>query len=300
MKFDTYQMVTDRICEMLEQGIKPWAKPWTEVMACAWSGQTGRPYSFLNQMLLADPDKKYKTMQDWLDDISGEWLTFNQCKERGGSVKKGEHGRTVVFFKMVQKKDEDGNETKEEFPFLTASRVFHIRQCEGIEQKYHKDSEKLYDFSEDQTAEEVSAEYRSRSGVIVEHGKGDRAYYRPSTDTVHLPLPEQFADSGQYYSTMFHELTHSTGHPSRLNRLNGNVNFGDESYSLEELVAEIGSASIMATIGVENGNSLTNSVAYIDNWLKALKNDKTMIVKAASRAEKAVKLILGIEDGESK
>lgn len=300
MKFDAYQMATDRICAMLEQGIKPWAKPWNHVMACGWSGQTGRPYSFLNQMLLADPDKKYKDVEEWLDDIHGEWLTFNQIKDRGGKVKKGEHGRSVVFFKMIQKKNEDGEDTNEEFPFLTASRVFHIRQCEGIEQKYHKDDQKLYDFNANLTADDLASDYIARSGVNLENSKSDRAYYRPSTDTVHLPLPEQFEKSEEYYATMFHEFTHSTGHPSRLNRINGNANFGDESYSLEELVAEIGSASIISTLGMESDHSFTNSVSYIGNWLKALRNDKTMIVKAASKAEKAVKMIMGIEEEETK
>lgn len=299
MKYDAYQMATDRICALLEQGIKPWAKPWTTVMSCGWSGQTGRPYSFLNQMLLADPDKKYESMEEWLDDIRGEWLTFNQIKGRGGMIRKGEHGRKVVFFKMLPKRNEDGEideDSNKTFPFLTVSTVFHVRQCDGIEQKYHTDEDKVYDFSESQSAEEVAADYMSRSGVTLINSKQNRAFYRPKTDEVHMPLPEQFQRSEEYYSTLFHELTHSTGHESRLNRVNGNVNFGDESYSLEELVAEIGSSSIMATLGLETDGSLVNSAAYIANWLQQLKNDKTMIVKAAARAEKAVKMILGIKE----
>ena len=110
-----------------------------------------------------------------------------------------------------------------------------------------------------------------------------------------MPIPEQFRNSEEYYSTLFHELTHSTGHPSRLNRINGNVHFGDENYSEEELVAEIGSASILSSLGVETEGSFTNSAAYIANWLTALKNDKRMIVKAAGKAEKAVRLIFGID-----
>ena len=101
MKFDAYQMVTDRICELLEQGLKPWAQPWSSAVSCAWSGNNGHVYSLLNQMLLADPDKKYKTMQELQEDIRGEWVTYNQAKERGGNIKKGEHGRKVVFFSMV-------------------------------------------------------------------------------------------------------------------------------------------------------------------------------------------------------
>ena len=128
--------------------------------------------------------------------------------------------------------------------------------------------------------------------------ESDKAFYRPSTDEVFIPAPEQYKRSEEYYSTLFHELTHSTGYPSRLNRVNGNQFFGNESYSLEELVAEIGSASILATVGIDTKNSLNNSASYIGNWLKSLKNDKTMIVKAAGRAEKAVKMILNIKEEE--
>lgn len=296
MKFDAYQMVTDRVCALLEQGVAPWQKPWQTVLDCGWSGQTGNPYSILNQMLLLDPKKKYKTSQEMTDDIKGEWLSFNQVKERGGNVKKGEHGRKVVFFKMLPVKDEDGNVDEDKhIPFLTVTTVFHIRQCENVEQKFHTDMNERYEFTQNHTAENVSADYIRRSGVKLTVFESDKAFYRPSTDEVFIPAPEQFKRSEEYYSTLFHELTHSTGHPSRLNRVNGNQFFGNENYSLEELVAEIGSASILATVGLETRNSLNNSASYIGNWLKALKNDKTMIVKAAGRAEKAVKMILGLE-----
>ena len=295
MKMDTYQMVTDRICAALENGVKPWAMPWVNPMNCGWSGQTGKPYSFLNQMLLTDPEKKYADMTEWLDDIRGEWLTFNQIQERGGRVRKGEHGRKIVFFKMIDKKNEDGEETGEFFPFLSVSIVFHIRQCDGIEQKYHTDDDKRFAFIQSATAESVSSGYLASSGVKLINSESNRAFYRPSTDEVHIPMPEQFRDSEEYYSTLFHELTHSTGHPSRLNRVNGNVHFGDESYSEEELVAEIGSASILASLGIETEKSFTNSAAYIANWLTALKNDKRLIVKAAGKAEKAVRMIFGME-----
>lgn len=301
MKFDAYQMVTDRICKALESGVKPWQMPWVNPMNCAWSGQTGNPYSFLNQILLIDPDKE---KDDWMEDIRGEWLTFHQIQERGGKVKKGEHGRKVVFFKMIPKKMDEavvisinGEEIGQEyFPYLTVSTVFHIRQCEGVQQKYHTDADKEYAFLADATAESVSSDYLSRSGVKLINTKSGRAFYRPSTDEIHMPKPEQFKDSAEYYSTLFHEMTHSTGHPSRLDRVNGNVHFGDESYSQEELVAEIGSASILSTLGIESTSSFTNSAAYIANWLTALKNDKTLIVKAAAKAEKAVKLILNIKE----
>lgn len=296
MKFDAYKMVTDRICALLEQGLKPWAQPWTSAVSCAWSGNDGHSYSLLNQMLLADPEKKYNTMNDLLADIRGEWVTFKGALARGGHVKAGEHGRKVVFFQMMETKKEKEDDEVKKFPFLSVYTVFNISQCEGLEQKFHLDGNTLYDFTADATAEEVAADYIKREGITYNPVHGDKAYYSPALDTVVTPLPEQFADSAEYYSTLFHELTHSTGHKSRLDRLDKCAAFGSETYSTEELVAEIGSASLLATMGIENESSLTASAAYIKNWLHALRNDKRMIVTAAARAEKAVKMILNIKE----
>ena len=125
------------------------------------------------------------------------------------------------------------------------------------------------------------------------HTEGDRAYYKPSTDEVVLPIRKQFVSTAEYYSTVFHELTHSTGHASRLNRLTSPAFFGSEAYSKEELVAEIGASALVNHVGLETSNSLRNNVAYIQNWLRVLKDDKRFIVSASGRAEKAVNLILG-------
>ena len=297
-KFDAYQMVTDRICAMLEQGIIPWNRPWAMAKTTAWSGADGHTYSLLNQFLLADPAKKYGSFSELMADVAGEWVTLKQCNDRGGRVKKGEHGRQIVFYTMreVDDTDKDGNPTKKKVPFLKVSTVFKISQCDGIETKFHKDADTLYDFKADQTADEIAADYTTREGVTLNLVHGNRAFYSPATDSVTIPLPEQFKDSAEYYSTLFHELTHSTGHEKRLNRLSKNASFGNEDYSAEELVAEIGSCSMLATLGIESPDSFRNSAAYIQGWLKALHNDKRMIVSAASKAEKALKLILGIKE----
>ena len=296
MKIDAYQMVTDRICELLEQGFIPWDKPWAMTKSCAWSGHDGHVYTLLNQFMLADISKKYKNYDEMISDIAGEWVTFKQAQERGGNVKKGEHGRKVIFFSLVPTKDKNGNETGEVHPVITWSTVFKINQCEGIEQKFHTDAGMLYDFNPEQSADEVANDYISREKIVLETKKSDRAFYDPKNDTVVLPLPEQFSNNGEYYSTLFHELTHSTGHPKRLNRITDMAAFGSKDYSCEELVAEIGSASIMATLGIETENTFRNSTAYIQNWLKALKNDKRMIVTASAKAEKAIKFIFGIKE----
>ena len=293
---DAYQMVTDRICELLEQGLIPWEKPWAMTNSCAWSGHDGHAYTLLNQFMLADPSRKYESFEDLLNDIAGEWVTFKQAIDRGGNVRKDEHGRKIVFFTMMPVKDKDGNETEKLRPFISWSTVFKISQCENIEQKFHTDAGTLYDFNADQTADDVANDYVTREKINLIIRNSDRALYRPGTDTVVVPLPEQFENNAEYYSTLFHELTHSTGHQKRLNRIVNQAAFGDDDYSAEELVAEIGSASILATLGIENEKTFRNSTAYVQNWLKALKNDKKMIVTASAKAEKAIKLIFGIAD----
>lgn len=169
--------------------------------------------------------------------------------------------------------------------------VFHIDQCEGLAARHSQPLPQTA--STDQNAETIISGYVQRSGVKVEHRQADGAYYQPSTDRVVLPLLAQFAESAAYYSTAFHELVHSTGHSSRLDRLTALARFGSDDYSKEELVAEIGAAALVNHTGLETSASLRNNAAYIQNWLDVLKGDKRFIVSASSKAEKAVALILG-------
>lgn len=282
---DVYKMVTDRIISMLEQGDIPWNRPWTGAGSWAIKRVTGKPYSLLNQLLLETP---------------GEYLTWYQCKEEGGRVKKGAKSKIVVFFKMLPKPrvnekgtavlGTDGEPIIDQIPFLQYSNVFHIDDCEGLKPKHYE--EVLRDFDPVEKAENVIADYSARSGVVVEHEHQGRAYYSPFLDKVVLPLCEQFRGETEYYATAFHELTHSTGHSSRLKRIKDGTHFRDESYSKEELVAEMGSATIMNVLGLETDSSVRNNVAYIQSWIKALRNDKRLIVTAASQAGKAVNLIM--------
>ena len=279
MAFDIYAAVTDRIVAQLEQGIIPWHKPWTGVQSGAISGATGKPYSLLNQMLLGKP---------------GEWYTFNQIQKLGGKIRKGEHSSMVVFWKQVPVKEKDpttGEEKQFCVPMLKYFNVFHVSQCEGIEPKI-LDPEAI-DPATDEAADAIIADYITRCGVTLKHVKGDEAFYAPGRDYVQLPLREQFPRMAEYYSTAFHELTHSTGHQSRLDRISRKAFFGNEEYSKEELVAEIGAASLLNYVGIETDSSFRNSAAYIQSWLRALKNDKKMIVTAAGAADKAFQLITG-------
>ena len=170
--------------------------------------------------------------------------------------------------------------------------MFHIDQCEGVSAKYTTEAAFPDGADTLAAAQEIIYDYLGREGVKLSHEEGDRAFYRPSTDEIVLPIRKQFMSTAEYYSTVFHELTHSTGHPSRLNRLTRPSFFGTEDYSKEELVAEIGAATLVNHVGLETGSSFRNSAAYIQNWLGVLKNDKRFIVSAAGRAEKAVNLIL--------
>ena len=270
---DLFKIITDRMVAEMEQGIIPWQKPWLAAGA-AISHTTGKPYSLLNQMLLGR---------------AGKYLTFKQVQQEGGYVRKGEKSSMVVFWKWIDKEDEETREVKQ-IPFLRYYNVFHVDQCEGITAKHNANHP--HNANTDAAAEAIIVDYVRREGVHMEHVEGDRAFYRPSTDSITLPLLAQFAETAEYYGTAFHEMVHSTGHTKRLNRLDATAFFGSESYSKEELIAEIGAAALVNHVGLETDKSFSNNAAYVQNWLQALKTDKRFIVSAAGKAEKAVDYIL--------
>ena len=271
---DIYAEITNRIISEMETGIIPWQKPWVASGGCV-SYATGKPYSLLNQMLLGRP---------------GEYATYQQVQAAGGYVRRGEKAHMVVFWKFLQKEDEETGEVKE-IPFLRYYNVFHIDQCEGLKAKHSKPLPQSAEA--DQKAEAIICGYLKSSGVRMTHQQGDRAFYRPSDDTITLPLLAQFHEASEYYSTAFHELIHSTGHSKRLNRLDKTAFFGSEAYSKEELIAEIGASALVNLAGLETAASFRNNAAYVQNWLQVLKSDKRFIVSASGKAEKAVALILG-------
>lgn len=243
---DIYREITDRIITQMEQGIIPWRKPWI-ARGQAISYATGKPYSLLNQMLLGRP---------------GEYATFRQIQQEGGYVRKGEKASMVVFWKVMEQADKETGEQKT-IPLLRYYSVFHIDQCEGLAARHSQPLPQTA--STDQNAETIISGYVQRSGVKVEHRQADGAYYQPSTDRVVLPLLAQFAESAAYYSTAFHELVHSTGHSSRLDRLTALARFGSDDYSKEELVAEIGAAALAAILPwrKHNGTGLLRYRTYI-------------------------------------
>ena len=280
MGANVYQMVTDRIIDQLQKGIIPWQKPWNGVASGAYNRVSKRPYSLINQLMLKH---------------DGECASYKQWEELGGQVRKGEKSEIVVFWKLMEKEeaDENGEMKKKTIPLLRYYNVFHISQVDGVEPLTKE--ELSSDIEPIEKGEDVFKGYINREGIKFEQTASDEAYYSPAKDLIHLPLLEQFKDAAEYYSTAFHEATHSTLKENRCNRPQIMAFFGSDNYSKEELVAEIGSATLMNICGIETDRTVTNNVAYIQNWLKVLENDNKFIVSASSKAEKAVKYILGEE-----
>lgn len=281
---DIYTMITDRIIEEMERGIVPWHKPWVG-SARAISHVTGKPYSLLNQLLLGGR--------------SGEYLTFRQAREEGGCVRRGEKSSIIVFFRFIDRVDEDTGESRS-VPLLKYIPVFHTDQCAGIAPRFIAGQPALTAPAQaSDVAEGIIRDYVSRSGVRLIHRQSGEAFYRPAGDEIVLPLRGQFHDTAMYYSTVFHELTHSTGHPDRLGRLGAQSRWGTDAYSREELCAELGASYLVNHVGLETPGSLRNNAAYIAHWLGVLKADKRLLVSAAGKADKAVRLILGEEAGDN-
>lgn len=281
---DVYQMVTERIIEQLEKGYIPWKKPWANCLDGAFNRISRKPYSLLNQMLLRN---------------EGEYATFKQWHQIGGQVKKGEKAEMIVFWKLqdVEEKSDGDERIVKKVPILRYYNVFHISQVENV-----LPLEKTEDFDTKpiEKAEAVLNNYIEREKIPLFVGKSDRAFYRPADDSITLPGITQFESAEEFYSTAFHECGHSTMKACRCDREEDNTKayFGNEDYSKEELVAEMTSASILHSLGIETPDTFINSAAYIQSWLKVLKNDKRFIVSATGKAEKAVKYILDIEQDQ--
>lgn len=274
---DVYAIITNKIIENLEKGIIPWKKPWIGVKG-AYNRVSGKSYSMLNQMLL---------------EHEGEYLTFNQITSLGGTVKKGAKSEMVVFFKMneYEEENEDGEKVIKKYPVLRYYRVFHISQVDGIEPLQ---AENINVNAEDNgfcEVERAVEKYLESTEITYRVSERNEACYNFKTDTIEIPAVKQFVNMNEYYGTFFHEIIHSTGHEKRLNRSLKN-GFGSESYAKEELVAELGSVFLNNHYGIETGDTFDNATAYIQSWLKALKNDKKLIVTASTHAEKAANYVL--------
>lgn len=278
MKKSVYEMITERIIEQLENGVIPWQKPWSGTRSGAYNRISNKPYSLLNQMILKH---------------GGEYATFKQWSDLGGKIRKGEKAEVVTFWKIqpYEEENENGEKVIKQIPLLRYYNVFHISQVDGVEPK---EQLKISDLEPIEEAEKIKTEYMNREHLKIFEKVTNDAFYLPIQDYIQVPCKEQYQDIEEFYSTLFHEMIHSTGHKSRLNRpdMQGIVRHGSEKYSKEELTAELGSAMIINILGIETEKSFKNSSGYIQNWLQALKNDNKFIVSASNKAEKAVKYIL--------
>lgn len=278
MKKSVYEIITERIIEQLENGVIPWQKPWSGTHSGAYNRISNKPYSLLNQMILKH---------------DGEYATFKQWSDLGGKIRKGEKSEVVTFWKIqpIEEENEDGEKVIRQIPILKYFNVFHISQVDGVEPK---EQLKISDLEPIEEAEKIKTEYMNREHLKIFEKVTNDAFYLPIQDYIQVPCKEQYQDIEEFYSTLFHEMIHSTGHKNRLNRpdMQGIVRYGSEKYSKEELTAELGSAMIINILGIETEKSFKNSSGYIQDWLQVLKNDNKFIVSASSKAEKAVKYIL--------
>lgn len=281
MDSKVYEIVTERIVAALEKGTVPWRQTWA---------QSRWPSNLVSQ-------KHYRGMNVFMLAAQGHrspwWLTFNQAKALGGSVKKGEKGTPVTFWKFIERTEatDKGQRTKR-IPFLRYFTVFNADQCSGLEAHVPK-ADAPAEFRPIEAAAAIVDGMPQRPEI--RHG-GDAAYYSPLADRVQMPHREAFDAPENYYSALFHELTHSTGHESRLGRLKDRRDalapFGSADYSREELVAEMGAAFLCARAGIE-GRTLDQSASYLANWIGVLKADPRAAVVAAGAAQKAADFILG-------
>ena len=279
-----YEIVTQKIIDKLNQGVIPWEKPWIGLR----NYLTKREYHGINLLLLSM--EKHQ---------SSEFMTFRQVKDLKEGIKKGSRADMVIFFRRyeVEARDKNGNleldeetgEPKKELRFaLKYYNVFNLDQT----------TISLPDYGNGKQLKECEDILLNMPNPPAIKEGGNRATYNPKLDILKIPPKREFKDMEKYYSSKFHELIHSTGHETRLNRKDFKGNgFSSEKYSKEELVAEIGASFLCALCGIEN-KTINNSAAYIQGWLKRLNNDKTLIISASAQAQKAVNYILGTKGSE--
>lgn len=285
---DVYSRITGKIIADLEQGVRPWMKPWnaehTAGRICRPLRHNGQPYSGINILML------WSSAMD--SGFSAPiWMTYRQAQELDAQVRKDEKGELVVYANTITRTEVDettGDELEQTIPFMKGYTVFNVEQIEGLPSHYYELAEPVLDpVQRIAHAEDLF----TAIGADIRQG-GNQAYYAIGSDHIRIPPFESFRDAESYYATLAHESTHWTRHPSRLDRDFGRKRFGDEGYAMEELVAELGSAFLAADLEIELEPREDHS-AYIDSWLQVLGKDKRAIFTAAAHAQRAVDFIHG-------
>ncbi|EJW10842.1 Antirestriction protein [Rhodovulum sp. PH10] len=290
MRKDVYETVTARIVADLEQGVRPWLKPWSVEHAAGRITRplraNGIPYQGINVLMLW-------TAALECDYAALFWMTFKQAIDLGAHVRKGEKGNLVVYADCIRRTETDsatGEETETEIPFMKGYTVFNVEQIEGLPAHFYAAPPPRAEAP--QRIERAEA-FFAATGADVQHG-GNRACYVLSQDRIDLPPFEAFRDPESYYATRAHETIHWTRHPSRLEREFGRKRWGDEGYAMEELTAELGSAFLSADLDLAP-EVRDDHAAYIDGWLTVLKRDKRAIFTAASYAQRAADFLHGLQ-----
>jgi len=281
---DIHAAITERFIEKLRAGCVPWQRTWQS----ATNLISGKAYRGINALSLGSAAFG-----------SPYWMTFRQALELGGNVRKGEKSSPVIYYRFLAKHDARGNPVftakgrAATIPFVRWSNVFNLEQTEGIAAPAQT------------PAPAPSPEpMRSldRADLLVCQAKlcpiyheGFAASYSPTEDLIRMPFPRTFRSSEDYYHTLFHEMTHATGHGTRLDRegITNPVKFGSERYSKEELVAELGAAFLSNDAGILDSVRFDNSAAYLQSWIRKFKDDPTLIVSAASHAQRGFDWITG-------
>ncbi|MDA8300368.1 MAG: ArdC-like ssDNA-binding domain-containing protein [Actinomycetota bacterium] len=290
-----YEIVTQRILDAIERGVAPWRIPWKKAPGSGLprSMSTAKAYRGINVFLLGLQGFTAGYTSPW-------WGTYNHVSELGGQVRRGEKATPVVFWSVKEKHDDlDEQGLPERYFVLRYYRVFNAEQADGLPERFCPKAAEAEPASPSEAqarAEEAVGRYLARAPALTfTHARADRAYYSAREDLVNVPSLAEHRSADDYYSTVFHELAHSSGHPSRLGRPGvGEPHlFGDEEYSREELVAELASAMAQGTVGIES--TVEPSAAYLKHWAKVLKGDPRLIVNAASAAQKAADYVLCAE-----
>lgn len=292
---DIRQTITDKIIAMLEKGGNEFRARWTAAAKRGFptNGKTGAAYQGVNVLILWDEAIEHGY-------ASNVWMTYKQAESMGANVRKGEKGTMAAFFEMKPRKageadhgeGEEGNKPGF-FPMCKAFWLFNVAQIDGLPESFAAPVEVTREFSPIEEAEKLLA----ASGALTRHGF-DKAFYSPATDTICLPDRERFTNPENYYATRAHELIHWAGAPVRLNRQFGK-RFGDEAYCVEELVAELGAAFLVGHLGFVDA-TIEGHAAYLESWLKVLKNDKTAIFTACKQAGLAFDFIIGKTPAEAR
>lgn len=282
VKRDLYTEVSSRIIAELERGAAPWVKPWSATAGqnIPQNAMTSRPYSGCNVVLL------------WLAHSRGwaapRFLTYKQATEIGGNVRKGEHGTKVYFVKQLQIKDDDGDEADTRLiPMLREYTVFNVEQCENLPDSVK--TGKPMRVRNPDARDTLAEQFLHSTGADIREGHGE-AYYVPSRDFISMPPFEAFKGADHFYNVIFHELTHWTGHKSRLDR-DLAKRFGSHGYAAEELIAELGAAFLCAEFGFDGD---VRNAGYIATWIDLLKADKRAFFTACNRASKAADYLRGL------